>query len=287
MQWHGIYEFAAVAELGSFTAAGTKLSMSTAQVSRQVSALEKRLDSKLLYRTTRHVSLTDEGHIFYQHCKIAIDGLDNAEQALNQRHSQLTGKIKMTAPVNYGELKIVPLINRFLIENPKIEIELELTNTRLDLAEQGIDLAIRLGALESSTLMSTTLTTRKLYLCASPEYIRRHGQPETLDDLAGHNCLLGTLDYWRFEYASKQRHVKVKGNLRCNSGFGLVDAALKHLGIVQLPDYYVKQHIQSGQLMSLLDSYQKADDGIWAVYPNNRYLSNKIRLLVEYLARFI
>lgn len=287
MQWHGIYEFAAVAELGSFTAAADKLSVSTAQVSRQVSALEKRLDSKLLYRTTRHVSLTDEGHIFYQHCKVAIDGLDNAEQALNQRHSQLTGKIKMTAPVNYGELKIVPLINRFLIENPKIEIELELTNTRLDLAEQGIDLAIRLGALENSTLMSTALTTRKLYLCATPEYISRHGQPKTLDDLAEHNCLLGTLDYWRFEHFSKQRHVKVKGSLRCNSGFGLVDAALKHLGIVQLPDYYVKQYIQTGQLVSLLDDYQKPDDGIWAVYPNNRYLSNKIRLLVEYISAFI
>lgn len=287
MQWHGIYEFAAVAELGSFTAAADKLSISTAQVSRQISALEKRLDSKLLYRTTRHVSLTDEGHIFYQHCKVAIDGLDNAEQAINQRHSQLTGKIKMTAPVNYGELKIVPLINRFLIDNPKIEIELELTNTRLDLAEQGIDLAIRLGELESSTLMSTALTTRKLYLCATPEYIRQHGQPARLDDLAEHNCLLGTLDYWRFEVANKQRHIKVKGNLRCNSGFGLVDAALKHLGIVQLPDYYVKQHIQTGLLVSLLEDYQKPDDGIWAVYPNNRYLSNKIRLLVEYLKRFI
>ncbi|MCU4676390.1 LysR family transcriptional regulator [Catenovulum sp. 2E275] len=283
MQWHGISEFVAVAETNSFTLAAKKLALSTAQVSRQINALEKRLGIKLLYRTTRHVSLTDEGQIYYHNCKHVLDGLENAELAISQRHNQLTGKIKMTAPVNYGELKIVPLVNQFLVENPNMQIELELTNTRLDLTEHGLDLAIRLGSLENSSLMAKRLTKRRLYLCASTHYIKQFGEPKTISQLAEHNCLLGTLEHWRFMDSDKSINLKVKGRLRCNSGFALVEAALNHLGIVQLPDYYLKQHIQSGRLQSLLNEYQKPDDGVWAVYPNNRYLSNKLKILVDYL----
>ncbi len=283
MQWQGVCEFVAVAETASFTLAAKKLALSTAQVSRQINALEKRLGIKLLYRTTRHVSLTDEGHIYYQNCKLALEGLENAELAISQRHHQPAGKIKMTAPVNYGELKIVPIINQFLLDYPSVDIDFELTNTRLDLTEQGIDLAIRLGTLESSSLMANQLANRKLFLCASPMYIERFGEPLGIQQLLSHNCLLGTLDHWRFQQDGKNLNLKVKGRLRCNSGFALVEAALNGLGIVQLPDYYVDQYIASGELVSLLDKFQKPDDGVWAVYPNNRYLSNKLRILVDYL----
>lgn len=284
MKWEGISEFVQVATTESFTKAGKRLGISTAQVSRQISALEKRLNTKLLYRTTRKVSLTQEGRVFYQHCRGVLDGLDAAERAITNLQSRPQGKVKITAPVTYGERQILPLLNDFLQLHSEVEVSAYLSNKQMDLVEEGYDLAIRIGKLSDSTLMAKRLGGRTSYVCASPEYLKHYGIPHTLSELNKHNCLLGTLDYWRFWEAGKERNVRVKGNFRCNSGFGLADAALKGLGVVQLPDYYVESHLRCGTLVSVLDSYAEPDEGIWAVYPHNRHLSPKIRLLVDYLA---
>lgn len=285
MQWEGISEFVQVAETESFTQAGKRLAISTAQVSRQISALEKRLNIKLFYRTTRKVSLTQEGRVFYQHCRSVLDGLDEAERAVTNLQSRPQGKIRLTAPVTYAELKILPLLNNFLQQHADVEIFANLTNQQLDLVEEGYDIAIRLGKLVDSTLMAKKLSDRTTYVCASPHYLERCGIPHSLSELDQHNCLLGTLDYWRFNEGGREKHIRVSGNLRCNSGSGLVDAALKGLGLVQLPDYYVQRHINNGDLVSLLDNYIEAGEGVWAVYPHNRHLSPRIRLLVDYLAK--
>jgi DNA-binding transcriptional LysR family regulator len=153
------------------------------------------------------------------------------------------------------------------------------------LIENGFDLAIRLGVLEDSTLVAKKLADRKQYVCASPDYFSRYGQPHTLSELHEHNCLLGTLDYWRFEEAGKQRNLKVKGNLRCNSGPALRDAALKGLGLVQLPDYYVEEFIEAGELVTVLNKQCQNMEGIWAVYPSNRHLSTKVSMLINFLAQ--
>jgi len=287
MKWQGINEFVAVAETQSFSLAAKNLNISTAQVSRQISALEKRLKVKLFYRTTRKVSLTQEAQLFYQHCRHLLDSLDTAEQAISNLQSSPQGKIKLTVPVTYGEQKILPLVNDFVALHNEIEVTTELTNHRVDLIDGGFDIAIRLGQLQDSTLIAKRLSQRFNYVCATEDYLQTHGQPHSLSELKHHNCLLGTRDYWRFIEQGKEKTVRVKGNLRCNSGLSLVDAALKNIGIVQLPDYYVQTYIESGQLMTILDQFREPAEGIWAVYPQNRYMSPKIRLLIDHLAKHL
>ncbi|OLQ75404.1 LysR family transcriptional regulator [Photobacterium proteolyticum] len=282
--WEGVSEFVAVAETESFTGASKRLGISTAQVSRQVSALEARLAAKLFYRTTRKVSVTEVGRVYYQHCKQVLDGLEEAERAITNLQSTPRGLLKITAPVTYGERTIAPLINDFMVKYPELEVQLQLSNQKVDLIDEGVDLAIRLGKLDDSTMMAKRLGSRTQYVCASQEYLAAFGVPHSLSELEQHNCLLGTLDYWRFQENGKARNVRVKGNLHCNSGQALANAALKGIGIVQLPDYYVQQYIDSGKLLSLLDHHREQDDGIWALYPHNRHLSPKVRMLVDFLA---
>ena len=253
MQWEGITEFVYVAEHESFTRASDKLGISTAQVSRQVSALEARLRVKLLYRTTRKVSLTEEGQLFYQHCRAVLDGLDNAERAVTNLQSTPQGRVKLSAPVTFGEQQILPLLNDYMLRYPQVTISANLTNQQVDLVNEGYDLAIRIGKLADSSMMARKLSSRTSYVCASPAYIEKHGKPCSLEALAQHRCLTGTLDYWRFSDQGQFQNVKVGGTIQYNSGYGLVDAALKGLGLVQLPDYYVQHYLDSGHLVSVLD----------------------------------
>lgn len=296
MRWDGISEFVCVAEYESFTRAAKELSLSTAQVSRQISALEKRLNIKLLYRTTRKVSLTEEGRVFYQHCRGVLDGLDAAEQAVSHLQSKPQGRIKLTAPVTYGEQQLLPLVNDFMVRYSDIEVTAFLSNQKMDLIDGGYDLAIRIGKLSDSTMMAKKLSRRTNFVCAAPAYLERHGTPHSLSELSQHNCLLGTRDYWHFiedgkidsgKNTDKERNLRVSGSVQYNSGHSLVDAALKGLGIVQLPDYYVQQYLASGELVSLLDDYREPEESIWAIYPHNRHLSPKIRLLVDYLSEHL
>jgi len=282
--WQGITEFVAVAETENFTAAAQQLNISTAQVSRQVSALEKRLSTKLFYRTTRKVSITEAGSIYYQHCRQLLDGLEEAERALTQLQGTPKGKVRITAPTTFGESRIAPIINDFARLYPELSIECLFTNQKIDLVDSGFDLAIRLGKLDDSSMMAKRLASRKLYVCASPEYLANNGEPHVLAELDQHNCLQGTLQYWRFQENNLERNIKIRGKLSCNSGLALLDAALKGLGIVQLPDYYVQPHIESLALIPLLQKHQPTDEGIWALYPHNRYVSPKVRMLIDYIA---
>lgn len=284
MSWKGINEFVAVAATQSFTLASKNLKISTAQVSRQVSALEKRLNIKLFYRSTRKVSLTQEGKLFYKDCKNVLEGLKAAEEALSNLQQQISGSIRLSAPITFGEQKIQPILNDFIQLYPQIEIISELSNQRIDLVAGGFDLAIRLGQLESSNLLAKKLAIRSTYVCASPSYIEKFGVPHSISELSAHNCLLGTRDLWHFNEQGKEKNVRVKGNIRCNSGIGLVDAAIKGIGLIQLANDYVDEHIKSGQLIRVLDSVRPEDEGIWALYPGNRYVSPKIRLLIAFLS---
>lgn len=283
--WEGVSEFVAVAEAGSFTAAAARLGMSTAQVSRQIGALEARLDVRLFYRTTRKVTITETGQVYYNHCRQVMDGLAEAERAVSDLHQTPRGRLNLTAPVTYGENRIAPLVNDFVARYPELEVTLTLTNQMLDLVAESYDLAIRLGRLEDSTMMARRLASRRHFTCASPGYLADHGRPDTLADLDRHNCLQGTAGCWRFQQDGKPRSIRVKGSLRCNSGRSLTDAALKGIGIIQLPDYYVRSHIEAGRLEPVLDRCRAPDDGIWALYPQNRHLSPKVRLLLDHLGQ--
>lgn len=282
--WEGVAEFVTVAETESFTRAAKKLGISTAHVSRQVSALESRLSTKLLHRTTRKVSITEVGTIYYQHCRQALDELENAEYAISDLQNKPTGKLKITAPVTYGELTIAPLINNFIARYPELNVELQLSNQTMDLIGEGFDLAIRQGQLEDSSMMARRLASRTLYVCATPAYLAKFGEPHKPSELNQHNCLQGSLDHWHFQEKGKTRSIHISGNLYCNCGRALVDAALKGIGIVQLPGEYVLSHIQSGQLVSLLEPYCAPDEGVWVIYPHNKQLLPKVRMLIDYLS---
>jgi len=198
--------------------------------------------------------------------------------------SEPQGEIKMSMPVTYGEQIILPLVHDFMIEYQQISVSTYLSNSNVDMVDEGFDLAIRTGKLKSSSLVAKKLTVRATKVCASPTYLAKFGTPKVLADLKAHNCLSSAQHYWRFVEDKKEKNIPVEGNIHCNSGTGLVDAALKHIGIVQLPDYYVKKHLNSGQLISLLEKYKIPDEGVWAVYPDKRYLPTKTRLLIDYLS---
>ncbi len=283
-RWDGVNEFVAVAETESFTRAAKRLDVSTAHVSRQISALEDRLSTRLFYRTTRRVSTTEAGQIYYQHCRQILDALEQAERSMTNMQLVPQGRLRLTAPVTYGEKSIAPLVNDFVLRYPELDVEMKLTNQQLDLVAEGYDLAVRLGKLDDSSLMARRLASRTLYVCASPAYLAVHGTPHSLSELEHHNCLQGNLGYWRFQDAGHPRNVRIRGNVRCDSGRALLDAALKGVGIVQLPDYYVGPALDAGTLIPLLTHYQEDDDGIWAVYPHNRHLSPKVRMLLDYFA---
>ncbi|QIA62654.1 LysR family transcriptional regulator [Vibrio astriarenae] len=283
-QWEGITEYVAVVEEHSFTNAALRLNTSVANVSRRINALEERLGIKLLVRTTRKVSVTEAGAIYYQHCKPLVEGLSNAELAVNQLQVSPKGRIKMTAPVTYGEQVIAPLMHEFLMTYPHVDLDLVLSNQKQDLVEEGFDLAIRLGRLDDSSMMARKLRDRHMFVCASPDYIQQYGEPYSLSELKHHNCLQGSTQYWRFDDRGNERLIQIKGRMQCNSGYALLNAALKGLGIVQLPDYYVQPYLASGELVEALTDYRGNKEGIWALYPQNRMLTSKVRTLIDYLA---
>jgi len=282
--WLGINEFVAVVETQSFTKAAELLNTSVAQVSRKVASLEKRLNSKLLLRTTRKIMVTEVGAHYFQHYQGLVEGLHQAELALADLAEVPQGVLKITAPITYGEQVIAPLLNAFMQQYPALKLQLSLSNQSLDLVSENIDLAIRIGQLEDSSMMAKKLTQRQLHVCASPAYVDKLGLPANLSALHEHNCLVGSSPLWLFSEQGKERNMRISGNIRCNSGFALLDAAIKGIGLVQLPDYYVQGALQKGQLIECLTDYRPPLQAISAVYPNNRYLTLKIKRLLAFLS---
>ncbi|MGR4863140.1 LysR family transcriptional regulator [Caulobacter sp. LARHSG274] len=284
MSWAGIDEFTAVVQTRNFTRAAKQLGCSTSQISREIAALEERLGQRLLYRTTRHVSLTDAGERLILRCRRLVEERDEAFAELLAEGDQLQGQLRITCSVAYGERFIVPLLNRLMVSYPKLSVDLMLTDEMLDLVEKGVDLAVRSGTLRDSRLVATRLTSRTRLLCASPAYLARHGTPTNLDDLGRHVCLRGTSDTWTFDRDDRVHIHRPQGRFRCNSGQAVLEAALDGLGVCRLPDFYVEPHIARGDLVELLAEHRPADEGVWAVYPNRRHLSAKVRTVIEQLS---
>lgn len=282
-RWEGLDEFVAVAECGSFSRAAERLRLSSSHVSRQVALIEERLQARLLYRTTRRVSLTEAGQTFFVRCQRLIEERDEAFLTISDLHSAPTGLLRMTAAIAYGERFIVPIVNDFMAQHPQLKVEIELTNRTLDMVHEGFDLAIRLGRLNESSLVATRLAPRAMHLCAAPAYLEKYGRPHTLSELGQHNCLIGTSDTWMFQQNGREFAFRPTGNWRCNSGQAVLDATLRGFGLSQLPDYYLSERLRHGELISLLDANQPPNTAVWAVYPQRRYALPKVRLLIEAL----
>ena len=283
----GIAEFCAVADVGNFTGAANKLDTSVAQISRKVSSLEKHLGVKLLQRTTRSVSLTEAGTQYFQQALPALKALEDAQLSVSALQASPQGLIKLTAPVAFGEAFIAPLLNTFMQKYAGISVQCTFSNEKLDIVELGLDLAIRIGKLEDSTLVAKKLATRHLFVCGSRDYFKEQGQPKSIEALKEHSLLVGSQPHWRLLIDNKIQTIPVQGRVRYNSGNALCSAAVAGLGIAQLPGFYVRKALASGQLIEIFPKYKDKQEAIWAVFPSNRNVAPKIRLLVDFLAQHI
>jgi DNA-binding transcriptional LysR family regulator len=283
-RWESIEAFERVVRLESFSRAAEDLGVSRSHISRQIAALENRLDAQLLLRTTRKVSPTEVGHAFYLRCREILDNLAEAEQGIVDLQERPRGILRVTVGGAFGEDFIAPATVEFMREHPDLSVELDFSNRLIDLISEGYDLAVRAGTLKDSSLIARRICNRKLLTCASPAYLERNGNPSTIHALTNHNCLLGTLETWRFREGGKNFDLRVQGNWRSNNGRALLNAARLGLGVVQLPSFYLEADLADGKLVTVLDPYNPTDTGIWAVYPHNRHLSAKVRLFVNFLA---
>jgi DNA-binding transcriptional LysR family regulator len=282
--WERVEAFVAVVRFGSFVAAARELQVSNSHVSRLVSQLELQLGTQLLYRTTRQISLTDGGQLYYESCRHLFDGLREAESLLQHHQGQPTGLLKITAATTFGDRYIAPLVNDFQLLYPQLKVQMYFSNRQVELIDEGFDLAIRMGVMRESTLVAKRLCDRQEYIVGSPIYFERVSAPQTLTELERHNCLVGTRGYWLLQDQGQRKDLVVHGNWQANSGLALLDAALKGLGLAQLPDYYVNEFLAAGRLVSVLDEYRYKDAGVWVVYPQQRHLAPKVRLFIDFLA---
>lgn len=281
--WDGIDEFVAVAQTRNFTRAGKRLGRSASQISRDIAQLENRLGQALFYRTTRHVSLTEAGERFFQRCRRLQEERDEALAGMLDAGAEMQGQLRMTSAVAYGERFVLPVVSQFMAEHPKLSVDIQLTDEVLDIVDKSIDLAVRFGRLRDSRLVATRLSSRMRQLCATPAYLERHGTPERLEDLVQHVCLRGASDVWIFARDGSPYVHRPQSRFHCNSGYGVLEASLSGLGLCWLPDFYVRPHIERGELVEVLSRHRPADEGVWAVYPDRRHVSMKVKGLVQRL----
>jgi len=279
--------FAAVVDAGSFVGASDALEMSKPAVSRHVAELEARLGVRLLHRTTRRLSLTEEGEVFYARCTELLGELAEAEAEITSRTGKASGLLKVSAPVSFGLLHLAPLWAGFMARHPDVVLDVTLSDRMVDLVEEGFDLAVRVARLPSSSLVGRKLSSTRSVLCASPKYLEAHGLPKHPAELARHTViaysLLSTGDTWSFEGPEGTVSVKVEPRMRTNSGDTCRAAALGHQGIIVQPTFLIGDDLRSGALVELMPQYRAIQLGIYALYPSRKHVLPKVRLLVDYL----
>lgn len=279
--------FVAVVDAGSFVRAADALDISKTAVSRLVGDLEARLGTRLLHRTTRKLSLTPEGEVFHERCRQVLDDVNEAEAALTARSGEAVGRLRINVPVTFGLLHLAPLWPAFMAMHPRVELDITLADRLVDLVDEGYDLAVRIARLEPSSLVSRQLSSTRLVLCASPEYLRRHGTPGHPSELAEHAVIAYTLlsmgDHWEFEGPQGPVGVTVSPQMRTNSGDTCCAAALQHRGLVLQPTFLVGPHLASGALVEVLPQYRSIELGVFAVYPSRKHLTPKVRVLIDFL----
>lgn len=279
--------FVSVVDAGSFVRGADALQMSKSVVSRLVGELEQRLGVRLLQRTTRKLSLTREGELFHERCKDLLSGMVDAETEVARHAGEVIGELRVSAPVTLGLMHLAPLWPVFMAQHPRLLLDVTLGDRLVDLVDEGYDLAVRIAQLPSSSLVCRRLASARLILCASPRYLKTHGSPKVLSDLATHPVfaykLLATGDHWHFEGSTGPTVVKVNPRMRSNSGDSCCEAALQHQGLVLQPSFLVGAHLQSGALVEVLPQFRSIELGIYAVYPSRKQLSSKVRRLVDFL----
>ncbi|MBX4941797.1 LysR family transcriptional regulator [Rhizobium binae] len=287
--------FMAVVDAGSFIAGGQAMGLSRSAAGKAVIRLEDRLGARLLNRTTRRLSLTDEGRVFYEHGLEVLASVDVAEASVVGQSGAPRGVLRLTVPDAFGRLVVLPIVEKYLLAWPDIQVEVSFTDRKADIVEEGYDLAIRIGAIPSTSdtrLVSRVIAADKARLCASPSYLADRGEPHHIDDLAAHECLFFSSgdqrQGWRFR-GEGGAWVKARGRsrLRLDSGEAIRDAAVAGLGIALLPDFVVAGDLAAGHLRHVLPKLETDEAKIVALYPDKRQQESRVRrfigLMVEEL----
>ncbi|TWC68306.1 LysR family transcriptional regulator [Herbaspirillum sp. SJZ099] len=280
--------FIAVAELGSFVKAADALGISKAAVSRTVLELEARLGSRLMQRTTRRLSLTEAGTLYLERCKQIVAALEEADDLLLAGAANPGGLLRINAPHTFGVLHLAPLWPMFLERYPGVALDITLSDRIVDIIDEGFDMAIRIARLSDSTLVHRKLASTGLLVCASPDYLDKHGTPTHPHELAQHQAISYSYntgkDDWQFDGPEGAVSVKVRSRMHVNNGDSCVAAALGGAGITRQPTFMIDQHLRSGRLVPLLTEYSAPELGIYAVYPSRAHLPPKVRAMLDFLS---
>jgi len=283
--------FIEVVKQESFAGAARKLGITSSAVSKQIQNLEHDLQTKLLDRTTRSVSVTEEGAIFFERASRALDDLAEAEEQIHELKSCPRGTLKVSLPSGFGIEYLRKSIAAFARQYPEVTLDLSFDDRLVNIAEEGFDVAIRIGALQDSSLIARRLASCPTYMCASPDYLERFGTPQHPDDLVHHNVLAytrnQTLHEWRYKADNGDiAQVKLQGTFRCDTGEMLREAALKGVGISSLPIFYLANDFESGTLKCILSQYPAwPQRDIYAVFMPSRYRSTRLRLFVDHMTQ--
>jgi DNA-binding transcriptional LysR family regulator len=283
--------FIDVVEAEGFSAAARKVGRSKALLSKYVRELEDELGALLLNRTTRQFSLTEAGHTYFGRATQLIREIDSLAESVRDSSGDVRGRIRMTAPRSFADAAIGRSLIDFAADNPAIVLDINLDDRFVDLVEEGYDLAIRIARLQDSSMIARKLAPFKLKVCATPETIERHGLPKEPGDLAGKPCILDTngrwLNNWPFAGTDgKVMSVAVDSRMEVNSPLTAKAAVLAGLGFGMVPEFVIDGEIARGELVPVLDEWILGDGGIYAVYPHRRYLPAKVRVFVDYLAKW-
>jgi DNA-binding transcriptional LysR family regulator len=281
--------FVAVAGKGSFTRAAEALDTSPANVTRYVNELEAHLATRLINRSSRRLSLTEAGQALHERARAILDEVAETEAIASSAALSPRGRLRINAPLSFGILHLAPLWPRFLARHPEIELDVDLVDRLVDLVGEGYDLAVRISRGGSQALVARRLAASRNIVCAAPDYIARRGAPQTPADLLNHDCIgysgAATADEWHLADESSQPHaVKVPCVMHSNNGDTVRAAALAGLGIIWQPTFLIGGDLRQGRLVPLLPGYRMADIDVLAVYPSRRYLSAKVRVMVDFLA---
>jgi DNA-binding transcriptional LysR family regulator len=281
-QFKQISAFVGAALRGSLSAAAKAEGVTPAIIGRHIDALETRLGVRLLLRTTRRITLTFEGQAFLEDCQRILNDLANAEASVSLGGIKAAGHLRVSAPAGFGRRHVAPLLQAFLDANPDVTATLDLSDRLVDLVNEGIDCAVRIGELADSSLISVKLGEMPRVVVASPEYLARHGAPHMLADLASHNCLsLGQQRGWTFRSGLENVTIKVLGRLECNDGAVLHAWALAGTGLAWRSMWEVGEDLRRRRLATVLDEFAAPPMGIYAVFPQRRQLPLRVRLFID------
>lgn len=283
-----IEAFVDVVEKGSLARAALEQNITPVMLGRRIDALEKRLGVKLMHRTTRHLTLTEQGSVFLDHCRKLLKELDIAEKIISEGRHKATGHLIVSAPASFGRQHVAPHAPAFVASNPEVQISFNLTDHVVDLVREGYDLGIRIGGNIDPNFVAIKLATNQRVVCGTPEYFERYGIPHSLDDLVHHNCLAFNLQGgqqrgWHFQVNGKPVTVKVNGNLDCNDGELLHLWASQGLGLAWRSTWEIQPQLASGELITVLDEYALPHYDIMAVYLQQRHLPAKVRFFIDSL----